>query len=768
MSQNQSVNVLFRILSEVFDVYPTTEFVNKYITNGKNVNIDMIMGDQFLRLSVIYSKLWNFVYGTYATKKDFVAFCKQYGHHYDNPVGQFDKQLLEQIVNSFIHLKIGLLGQVRIEDIQREYLNIVQNTKDKQYIVDSIANKIAYRFGITDELVTSNVIVMVLNAIKNCKHTYVNDNEPNVNPLTQSVNEFVSFTVEDSQYMSVCERTQYIIYQDFHFMMQLIDNIIIDVNDTNTPLSTLNMLIDTGVSTSDRPVVLFNSSLETADPLYSFKIHSDILTLLPRVAKSYIKMSHEKYPCQIALTRNDTNAIYFLRYPFFNNAMNIKACKSYDRYIVNTCNATDLESLKDISLHKYVILDPTPSKTKEQRSADKYVVLDTNKTLLSYGFYPTYNIDVHSERKEGQIYDIIVDTTDQCDALLYLREGAIPVTSKQYSCIKHLVNGIVVPDITGIGSLMSMLSNNPSMIKTLQRGGDVIRYIMNHEFVSLQWKMHLQHGCPRKSQNHRNNILLFYEFLVHYLLGKVEEIMTIAKYPDAPNCALLIDNRPNILSIFSVLITMCNLNESWTCVVYTSEKGYQYYKDHLGDIADVFVHKMLHTKKFHIDTYNMFLTSEELWDSLEKYDKCLTIQDDGIIVRKGIEAFLPFDYVGAPWLDGPGNEYLKQHVNSDLVGNGGLSLRTISLMKRISKEFQKEKKTLFFNNLNNVPEDVYFCRYAKKLNANMPTSAQAAAFSSEEIINTSSLGMHKVWAYHSPEVVANFFKQMLVSVQAKR
>jgi hypothetical protein len=93
------------------------------------------------------------------------------------------------------------------------------------------------------------------------------------------------------------------------------------------------------------------------------------------------------------------------------------------------------------------------------------------------------------------------------------------------------------------------------------------------------------------------------------------------------------------------------------------------------------------------------------------------------------------------------------------VGNGGFSLRTISLMKKICTECVDEKNWLFFHNLNNIPEDVYFVKCVIDKGGKIPIFKQAICFASEEVIYDACLGFHKVWAYHHPMHIEQFFKR---------
>ena len=61
------------IFSEIFDIYPDDKFINKYIVEG-NIDIDSLFKSNFLKLNVSFVTIWNFIYSTYPTKKDFIEF----------------------------------------------------------------------------------------------------------------------------------------------------------------------------------------------------------------------------------------------------------------------------------------------------------------------------------------------------------------------------------------------------------------------------------------------------------------------------------------------------------------------------------------------------------------------------------------------------------------------------------------------------------------------------------------------------------------------
>jgi len=86
-------------------------------------------------------------------------------------------------------------------------------------------------------------------------------------------------------------------------------------------------------------------------------------------------------------------------------------------------------------------------------------------------------------------------------------------------------------------------------------------------------------------------------------------------------------------------------------------------------------------------------------------DYCLIVHDDGFIINPHLwdDAFLKYDYIGAPWYVGQnrGLTWIKDHHN--FVGNGGFCLR--------SKKFLIEAKKLsqHYTENNNTPEDLWLC-----------------------------------------------------------
>jgi hypothetical protein len=132
-----------------------------------------------------------------------------------------------------------------------------------------------------------------------------------------------------------------------------------------------------------------------------------------------------------------------------------------------------------------------------------------------------------------------------------------------------------------------------------------------------------------------------------------------------------------------------------------------------------------------IQDYNSLLTSLEFWHFLP-FDKVLIFQHDSALLRNGIEDFLGWDYVGAPWK--------FQHHG----GNGGLSWRSKSAMIECIMHLPWNPR------LQN--EDVYFSNLLK----NMPQFKLAPRevcekFSCESIYAEGTLGYHAIDKYLTKE-----------------
>lgn len=293
-------------------------------------------------------------------------------------------------------------------------------------------------------------------------------------------------------------------------------------------------------------------------------------------------------------------------------------------------------------------------------------------------------------------------------------------------------------------------------------------------------KTYLTSQCPFKvGGDVRNHSVLYANFLAQYMQKHkqhMNEVMQPAPTdsPKPKNVVVLIDNRYNEMSVLAALITMYNLQRTinqggdaaWYLRIYTTQEASEKYvnamRPFLKGRAEVCIEPKLDGKLFHLEKYNAILKSVDFWEQLSFHDKCLIIQDDGILVNaKKLDTFMEYDYVGAPWVDAPDNIVIKNEVNKEMVGNGGFSLRSVSRMIEVCEKYKQEKKELFYHNINEIPEDVYFVKCLTRLGANIAPRSRAKHFAVEQVYEEDTCGFHKFWMYHQTPAVHKLFHVLL-------
>lgn len=237
----------------------------------------------------------------------------------------------------------------------------------------------------------------------------------------------------------------------------------------------------------------------------------------------------------------------------------------------------------------------------------------------------------------------------------------------------------------------------------------------------------------------------------------------------APAAVVAIDNRPNPMTVFAILQTLSCISLPTTtmrCVVVCNAKSLDYYKRAMPFAEFILNTDELVRHPFDIEDYNQLLKSVEFWQHLETLGvkTALMVQDDGFLVRSDTTGLLnrlarEYDYVGAPWVDVPSNAPLKKLTGGKLTGNGGLSLRNVECMKAVAHTYPSG---LFYNELQPEPEDVFFARGVNAMTPERLSSPEdARAFSSEQILSFTSLGIHKPWPYHEHAVIKTFFETLV-------
>jgi len=268
-------------------------------------------------------------------------------------------------------------------------------------------------------------------------------------------------------------------------------------------------------------------------------------------------------------------------------------------------------------------------------------------------------------------------------------------------------------------------------------------------------------------------VAIVFSYILKILMKRKNELGMIHRMYESKTarrpkkCILFIHNQPCFWGIHNSLITWMQMDDptDWEIVFYGSESSIGYFRKMMGDTkAGYFTHPLLENA-FDRENYNMLMKDQSFWRSLldKGYTKGLIVQDDSLIIKKGFEKYVDtYDYIGAAWKHCSENDQLIPYVGENLVGNGGLSLRSIDVMLAITQKLESEKRWLFNSMVQQVPEDVYFAMGCNKLGKSVMKAELADRVFIEENFDVNALGFHKFWVYNDMNLVDEYFAKLMM------
>jgi hypothetical protein len=196
---------------------------------------------------------------------------------------------------------------------------------------------------------------------------------------------------------------------------------------------------------------------------------------------------------------------------------------------------------------------------------------------------------------------------------------------------------------------------------------------------------------------------------------------------------------------FLIRNAIYKIGENWCQTIVCGLNNYEFILNIVNNInRDI---KVIKTDYYNVtqNEYSNMLMTREFWD-LFSGEKILIYQEDTCIFKSNIADFLEWDYIGAPWPK-------KYKINNHSVGNGGFSLRSKSVMIECCKYSTikliiptKVEEYIKENNLDNIPEDVYFTTTMELYSIGKIADYESALkFSVETILNNDSFGGHQFW-----------------------
>jgi hypothetical protein len=284
-----------------------------------------------------------------------------------------------------------------------------------------------------------------------------------------------------------------------------------------------------------------------------------------------------------------------------------------------------------------------------------------------------------------------------------------------------------------------------------------LRLVYSENVFRWIWKGLLTNPCPIKANYPTSGVLLNTRFLVMYIIANLKKAIKYEVDPNSKNTLLVVDNRKDIATVYSALVSMTNLQAKWNLVVFCTIENEEFMRSSLP-MAMIKVIDNYPSKSFFIEEYNRLMKTDAFWRAVPG-EKCLLVQNDGTLVRPGIENHESFQYdlAGAPWRSHP---YLHEATGGNLVGNGGMTIRSPKVCEDVCVKFKHERLHVYDTcTIISEAEDVFFARRIPRERV-CPYSF-AKEFSMEQVANMNALGYHRFWVYHPVPLTVEFFETAL-------
>jgi hypothetical protein len=199
--------------------------------------------------------------------------------------------------------------------------------------------------------------------------------------------------------------------------------------------------------------------------------------------------------------------------------------------------------------------------------------------------------------------------------------------------------------------------------------------------------------------------------------------------------------HPNLVPVIKNFMFLLQ-HTGWGLIVHHGPDNERFVKDGLQDAIPNVHYVRMTQPNLTTGEYSAMLGNPLFWQCLLDVFKCehaLIFQCDTLLLKgcDAVDAFLKYDYVGAPWPHGGIYAASSNRRVQLTVGNGGLSLRNVRVMLAITRRHPYP-----YN--REMPEDVYFSHWLKvhENEYRVPSAEEASAFAMEHVHNPCAAGLH--------------------------
>ena len=223
--------------------------------------------------------------------------------------------------------------------------------------------------------------------------------------------------------------------------------------------------------------------------------------------------------------------------------------------------------------------------------------------------------------------------------------------------------------------------------------------------------------------------------------------------------SLIVESRFGEHIEFIIKNTIQKLGDGWGHIIVCTNNNINEINKLVSDInKDI---EIINLGDFHIDrnTYNNLCLDIEFWKRIN-CETALVYQSDTLIFKDFDNKFLEWDYIGAPWGPSDHSQRLKKYtVDEILVGNGGLSLRNIQLIKDILTKYKPNETPN--SDTDFIYEDVFFSNHINRVGKLAPLEI-AKQFSFEHIFYDNTFGCHQPYvdSFHQSDLFERFLDKI--------
>ena len=223
-----------------------------------------------------------------------------------------------------------------------------------------------------------------------------------------------------------------------------------------------------------------------------------------------------------------------------------------------------------------------------------------------------------------------------------------------------------------------------------------------------------------------------------YLLKLDIEFSSYIPYieKDTEHYAVIIEPREHQDMLLSMRNTMHYLNHTdsnikWGLQIFYGNKNEKFVKTITKNWKNI-VYTNIGVDNFTNEEHSEYMESNEFWLKVNG-EKALIFQTDSLLLREGVDEFLKYDYIGAPW---------RKTKEGQLVGNGGLSLRTTKKMVEVCEKYKPTEQ---------IWEDIFFIKHLK--GNGVADYETAKRFSMEDVYSENPFGVHNPIRHIDPELL---------------